>query len=170
MLVVDEAGMVSTHQMMAILSAAKESGCRVVLVGDTAQLAAVEAGKPFSQLQSSGMATALVGQIQRQKNPLLKQAVEQAVDGNIAMAVDLLDKEITQISSSSARFDRIADDYLALSPEERLETRVVAGTRFARAEINRESGSGWVLVTLAMLLGLDTQRPHQCWAAFNARI
>ena len=136
-LVVDEAGMVSTHQMLAILSAAKESGCRVVLVGDTAQLAAVEAGKPFSQLQSSGMATALVGRIQRQTNPVLKQAVEQAVNGNITMAVELLDKEITQIPSSAARFDRIADDYLALSPEDRLQTRVVAGTRYARAEINQ---------------------------------
>lgn len=135
-LVVDEAGMVSTQQMLAIVQAAKVSGCRVVLVGDTAQLAAVEAGKPFAQLQAHGMATALVGQIQRQKNPILKQAVEHAVNGNVAMAVDLLHKEISQIVSASERFDRIADDYLALSDDERSQTRIVAGTKYARAEIN----------------------------------
>ena len=141
-LVVDEAGMVSTQQMLAVLRAAKDAGCRVVLVGDTAQLAAVEAGKPFAQLQAHGMATSLVGQIQRQKNPLLKQAVEHAVNGNVAMAVDLLNKEITQIVSASERFDRIAADYLALSPEDRLQTRVVAGTRYARAEINARIRGG----------------------------
>lgn len=136
LLVVDEAGMTSTQQMLAILKAAQEARCRVVLVGDTAQLAAVEAGKPFAQLQANGMATALVGQIQRQKNPLLKQAVEHAVNGQVALAVELLDKEITQIVAAGERFDRIADDYAALSPAEQAQTRVIAGTRQARGEIN----------------------------------
>lgn len=137
LLVVDEAGMTSTKQMLAILRAAQEARCRVVLVGDTAQLQAVEAGKPFTQLQAAGMTTALVGQIQRQKNPLLREAVEYAVNGQITLAVELLEKEITQIASSAERFARIADDYVALLPAERAQTRVIAGTRFARAEINR---------------------------------
>jgi ATP-dependent exoDNAse (exonuclease V) alpha subunit len=129
--------MASSKQMHGILTAAKEANCRVVLIGDTAQLAAVEAGKPFAQLQANGMATALVGQIQRQKNPLLKQAVEHAVNGQVALALALLDKEITQIVSAEKRFERIAVDYVALDPEERAKTRVIAGTRHARAEINR---------------------------------
>ena len=137
LLVVDEAGMTSTGQMLAILKAAKAARCRVVLVGDTAQLASVESGKPFAQLQANGMATTLVGQIQRQKNPLLKRAVELAVDGQVALAVELLEKDITQIVAAPERFERIADDYLALPAEERAKTRVIAGTRHARAEINR---------------------------------
>lgn len=137
LLVLDEAGMASAKQMHEILTAAQAAGCRVLLVGDTAQLAAVEAGKPFAQLQAHGMATALVGQIQRQRNPELKKAVELAVDGQVALAVELLDKHITQIPASGERFERIATDYVALSPEEREQTRVIAGTRHARAEINR---------------------------------
>ena len=137
LLVLDEAGMASSRQMHQILKAVAKAGCRVVLVGDTAQLAAVEAGKPFAQLQANGMATALVGQIQRQQNLQLKQAVELAVSGQVALAVELLDKEITQIVSAAERHQRIAADYVALSPDERAQTRVIAGTRRARSEINR---------------------------------
>lgn len=135
--VVDESGMTSTAQMLAIMRAAKEACCRVVLVGDTAQLAAVEAGKPFAQLQANGMATAVIAHIQRQHNAVLRQAVEHAVDGKVALAVELLKKETTQIASTAERHDRIAADYTALAPEERAKTRVIAGTRYARRELNR---------------------------------
>lgn len=142
LLVLDEAGMASSRQMHDILAAAQAADCRVLLVGDTAQLAAVEAGAPFAQLQAAGMPTALVGQIQRQRNPQLKAAVEHAVDGRVALAVELLEKEITQITSSTERFDRIASDYVALSPAARAQTRVIAGTRYARSEINRRIREG----------------------------
>jgi conjugative relaxase-like TrwC/TraI family protein len=137
LLVIDEAGMTSTRQLHAILIEAAEAKCKVVLVGDVAQLQSVEAGKPFAQLQSNGMHTATVNQIQRQKNALLKHAVELAVDGQTSMAVEVLDKQIVEISQSADRFERIATDYIRLSESERAVTRVIAGTRFARNEINR---------------------------------
>lgn len=136
LVVLDEAGMTSSRQMHAILKAVLAAGCRAVLVGDTAQLAAVEAGKPFAQLQAHGMATAQVGQIQRQKDPTLKRAVELSVSGNVALAVALLHKEVMQIVSAADRYRRIASDYVKLSPNERAQTRVIAGTRRARSEIN----------------------------------
>jgi conjugative relaxase-like TrwC/TraI family protein len=141
-LVVDEAGMTSSAQMHQILTVAKEANCRVVLVGDTAQLGSVEAGKPFAQLQQNGMPTSLVSQIQRQRNPDLRKAVEMAVDGKIAMAVEILEKDVIQITSAADRFDQLAADYIALPPLEQEATRVVAGTRHARAEINRRIRNG----------------------------
>ncbi|WP_165967887.1 MobF family relaxase [Sapientia aquatica] len=137
LLIVDEAGMASSRQLHAVLDAVEKTGCRVVLVGDTAQLQAVEAGKPFAQLQAHGMHTAVVGQIQRQKNPLLKKAVELAVDGQVAMAVEVLDKHILQIAQANERFECIANDYINLPVKERVLTRVIAGTRSARNEINQ---------------------------------
>lgn len=136
LLIVDEAGMVSTHQMHAILREAANAGCRVVLVGDTAQLQAVEAGKPFAQMQAKNMHTAVVSQIQRQKNRKLKCAVELAVGGQTAMAVELLDKEITELVDATERFERIANDYVSLPEQERASTRIIAGTRYARNAIN----------------------------------
>ena len=51
---------------------------RVLLVGDTRQHEAVEAGRPYKQLQDAGMQTAKLDEILRQKDPTLKEAVEQA--------------------------------------------------------------------------------------------
>lgn len=137
LLIVDEAGMASTRQLHGILSEAAAAGCRVVLVGDTAQLQSVEAGKPFAQLQAHGMHTAAVNQIQRQKSQLLKHAVELAVRGHTVMAVQVLDKHITEIVHAATRFEKIASDYVALSDSERATTLVIAGTRYARSEVNR---------------------------------
>jgi len=49
-LVVDEAGMVGSRQMERVLTAAREAGAKVVLVGDPEQLQAIEAGAAFRAL------------------------------------------------------------------------------------------------------------------------
>ena len=58
-LVVDEGSLASTVQARDLLRIANEIRIpRVVLVGDAKQLDAVDAGKPFAQLQAAGMKTA----------------------------------------------------------------------------------------------------------------
>ena len=59
------------------------------------------------------------------------------MDGQISMAIEVLEKHITEIVTTSERFARIANDYVALSETERAATRVIAGTRYARTEINQ---------------------------------
>ncbi len=56
---------------------------RVLLVGDTRQHEAVESGRPYKQLQEAGMETAKFGEILRQKDPALKDAVEQFARGDV---------------------------------------------------------------------------------------
>lgn len=68
-LVIDEAGVVPARQMEQVLRIAEKAGARVVLMGDTAQTKAIEAGRPFDQLQAAGMRTAAMAEIQRQKKP-----------------------------------------------------------------------------------------------------
>ena len=80
-LVIDEAGSVPTRQMEQALRLADERGARVVLLGDTRQTKAIEAGRPFDQLQAAVMATAVMGEIQRQKDPGLRHAVALAARG-----------------------------------------------------------------------------------------
>ena len=50
---------------------------RVLLVGDVRQHEAVEAGRPYQQLQEAGMQTARLDEIVRQKDPALKEVVQQ---------------------------------------------------------------------------------------------
>ncbi len=63
-LVVDEGSLASTVQARDLLRIANELRIpRVVLVGDAKQLDAVDAGKPFAQLQAAGMKTAVMDEI-----------------------------------------------------------------------------------------------------------
>lgn len=142
LLVVDEAGMVPARQMQTVFRVAEKAGARVVLVGDTQQLKAVEAGKPFAQLQTHGMETAGMGEIQRQTNPLLKAAVELASQGDIFQSLAVMEKEITQIPKAQDRYAKIAGDYLLLGPHERNRTLIVSGTNAARKAINEEVRKG----------------------------
>ena len=52
---------------------------RGALVGVAKQLDAVDAGKPFAQLQKAGM-----DEITRKRDPMLKEAVEASLEGDVA--------------------------------------------------------------------------------------
>ena len=72
-LVVDEAGMIGSRQMHAILSYAEKGGAKVVLVGDPEQLQAIDAGAAFRAIiERSGFAQ--MSEIRRQKEVWQKEA------------------------------------------------------------------------------------------------
>jgi conjugative relaxase-like TrwC/TraI family protein len=135
-LVIDEAGTVPARQMEQALRLAEEHGARVVLVGDTRQTKAIEAGRPFEQLQASGMATAAMDEIRRQKDPLLRQAVALAARGKAEASLSLV-QDVREIRDDHERRRAIAGDYARLPEPDRVRTLVVAGTNEARREINQ---------------------------------
>ncbi len=126
----------STRDMKYVLEAAEATKARVVLVGDVQQLKAVEAGRPFAQLQAAGIARAELTEIQRQRDPNLQQAVAHASQGNIRNSLALLDTRIVEIERASKRYDSIARDYAQLPSGQRANSLIVAGTRSARDAIN----------------------------------
>ncbi|WP_298924536.1 MobF family relaxase [uncultured Ramlibacter sp.] len=136
LVVLDEAGMVSARDMHLVLQAVEKAGARAVLVGDTRQLKAVEAGAPFSQLQRAGMETARMAEIQRQAEGPLREAVLDAAEGRIAASVAKLKSSIAEVPHATERYERIARHYASLPPGERMETLMVAGTNVARTRIN----------------------------------
>jgi ATP-dependent exoDNAse (exonuclease V) alpha subunit len=153
-LVVDEAGTVPTRQMEQALRLAEERGARVVLLGDTRQTKAIEAGRPFDQLQAAGMATAVMDEIQRQKEPVLRQSVALAARGETQASLERLGA-VHEIRDDHERRRAIASEYARLSEDERARTLVVSGTNEARREINRTiredlglAGRGRELATL----------------------
>lgn len=138
-LVIDEAGVVPTRLMERLMRMAEDDGARVVMLGDTGQTKPIEAGRPFHQLQTAGMATALMGDIIRQKSPELKQAVELAASGNASASLSVLQDKLDAvhtIGNDLQRYTRIADRYAALTPDERRETLIVTGTNASRNAIN----------------------------------
>jgi conjugative relaxase-like TrwC/TraI family protein len=110
--IVDESSMISTGQMQAFLGRLKEND-RVLFVGDTRQHEAVEAGRPYAQMQEAGMRTARLDAIIRQQNPALLVAVENMAQGNVRATVAAMIEEgwIREISNREERVQRIAADY-----------------------------------------------------------
>ena len=102
-LVVDEAGMISVTEMPDLPGHAQRSGfARVILAGDVKQLDAVSAGQPFAQLQRAGMPTALMTDIQRQRDEAGREAVLFAIRGDVKAAM----KRLGEIAETGNRAER----------------------------------------------------------------
>ena len=133
--IVDEAGLLNAKDTHALLKKAEQEEARVLLVGDTRQLSAVEAGNPFKSLQKAGVETAYLNQSMRQKTQDLKEAVDKISDGQINDGVKILDENGRIKDSGDERASQIASDYMKLNPEARKKTLILAGTNADREEI-----------------------------------
>ncbi len=135
-LVVDEGSLASTVQARDLLRIANALRIpRVVLVGDAKQLDAVDAGKPFAQLQAAGMKTATMDEIMRQRDPALKEAVEASLRSEIGRAFDRLGSNIAEVKPDNIA-GAVAARWLRLSQEERENTGVMAPSHELRQQIN----------------------------------
>src|SRR6202049_1202540 len=111
-------------------------GCadRVLLVGDKRQHEAVEAGRPYRQLQEAGMQTARLDEVVRQKDPALKEVVEQLASGDVRGAIYNLDQQgrVREIAGREERLSEIAREY-AREPQ---GTLVISPDNESRRELN----------------------------------
>ena len=132
--ILDESSLASTKQMHDFLTRLHPND-RVLLVGDTRQHEAVEAGRPFAQLQDAGMRTARLDEIVRQRDAALKQVVEHLAQGNVGEAVQGLERQgrVHEVKDQAERIAAIAKEY-ARQPE---NTLVVSPDNRSRAEINQ---------------------------------
>ena len=104
-------------------------------MGDTRQHEAVDAGRPFLQMQDAGMRTAHLDQIVRQRDPELRQVVESLATGNTDDAVKRLTEQqrVHEIPDTEQRLKTVAGEYLK-DPDNSL---VVSPDNQSRLEINR---------------------------------
>ena len=89
---------------------------RILLVGDTGQHQAVDAGAPFEQFVKAGMQTVTLDEIVRQKSDL-RIPVEQLAKRDVIGAVKTLFEQgrITEIVDDEDRLRAIASDYVSNS-------------------------------------------------------
>lgn len=150
--IIDEASMVGTRLMRDLLTAANQTGARVVLTGDQHQLASVEAGAAFRQLQEHGMETYHLQDIVRQRNTQTRDSVYLSLMRNARSALERIERgggEVVEagIHSESGRIDRSASgtlrrermvhDYMALTPQARERSLLIEPSRAGREELNR---------------------------------
>jgi ATP-dependent exoDNAse (exonuclease V) alpha subunit len=105
-----------------------------LLVGDSRQHQAVEAGTPFEQFQKHGMATVKLSEIVRQRKPELKRTVEKLSAREMRQAIDSLERQgrIVEIVNAKQKLKTIASAYCE-SPE---NTLVVSPRNRERVQLN----------------------------------
>jgi conjugative relaxase-like TrwC/TraI family protein len=168
---VDESSLASTKQVHEFFERLKENE-RVVLVGDTRQHQAVDAGRPFEQLQEAGMRTARLDDIVRQKDPALRETVEQLARGEVRQAIARLDEQgrVHEIGDRAERVREIARTYaaqpegtLVISPDNKSRmdlNRAIHGELQERGAVSGEEHPVQVLIPRQDMTGVD-----RAWAS-----
>lgn len=112
-LVVDEAGMVGTRQMMRIARKLRQIGAKLVLIGDPGQLQPIEAGTPFRDLvERHGAAT--LNEIHRQKEQWQRHASRDLAEGRIEEAIKAYDADgaIHRSDDRASAIAALLQDYM----------------------------------------------------------
>lgn len=135
-LMVDEASQVGTDRLAKLLDLANRMQvARLVLAGDTRQLQAIEAGKPFEQLQQEGLPTATISQNLRAASPQM-QALNRALEaGKIDKAFAILKPDTVEVPFARGP-ETAAKLWADLKPKERKETLLLASGRAMRSAAN----------------------------------
>jgi conjugative relaxase-like TrwC/TraI family protein len=170
--VLDESSLASTRQMHEFIERLRRND-RVILVGDSRQHEAVEAGRPFAQLQEAGMRTATLNDIVRQRDPDLKEVVELLARGQVEAAVESLDQQgrIHQFKDRNQRIAAIAKEYakspngtLVVSPDNRSRSEInqrIHGELQSRGLVSRQEQSVRTLVPRQEMTGADRSWAQQ---------
>ena len=130
----DESSLTSSRDMRSFLERIGPND-RVLVIGDTRQHQAVDAGRPFQQMQEAGMRTAQLDQIVRQRNaPELLEAVQHLASGEVKTGIQMLADQgrVVEIANPKDRISAIAKDY-ANRPE---QTIIVSPDNRSRQQIN----------------------------------
>jgi ATP-dependent exoDNAse (exonuclease V) alpha subunit len=169
--ILDESSLASTRQMNEFLHRLKEDD-RVLLVGDTRQHQAVEAGRPYQQLLEAGIQTARLDEVVRQKDPALKEVVEKLSRGQVTEAMQELDADgrVHEISGRDDRIAVIAHEYakqprgtLVVSPDNQSRMAINQAIHYAMQDTDQMlylEHHMSVLVARQEITGADRQ-----WAA-----
>ncbi|MGB7561652.1 MAG: AAA family ATPase, partial [Candidatus Acidiferrales bacterium] len=170
--VLDESSLASTKQMNEFLHRLKEND-RVLLVGDTRQHQAVEAGTPYQQLQEAGIQTARLEEIVRQRNLAFKEVVEQLSRGQVREAIQNLDSQgrVNEIADRDMRLREIAAEYakqphstLVVSPDNQSRTelnQIIQREMQTRGHVDHREHRMTVLVARQEITGADRQWAEQ---------
>lgn len=139
-LIVDEAGLLSSREMHALLKAAQDTGAKVLLVGDRQQLQAIGAGSGL-RLAAHAVETAKVETIFRQREAWAKEAIAAFGKGDAEAALQsFADRNLFKESDNAAAAIKAAVDHVEsfLVGADRRSALIIAKTNKEVAAISSE--------------------------------
>ncbi|UWU31087.1 Ti-type conjugative transfer relaxase TraA (plasmid) [Rhizobium sp. WSM1274] len=111
-LVIDEAGMVSSQQMARVLKIAEEAGTKVVLVGDAMQLQPIQAGAAFRAITERIGFAELAG-VRRQRDDWAREASRLFARGEVEKGLDAYAQQghLVEAATRDEIIGRIVSDW-----------------------------------------------------------
>jgi Ti-type conjugative transfer relaxase TraA len=91
-LVIDEAGLVGTRQLAAVLEQAERAHAKVILIGDPEQLQAIEAGAAFRGIAAQ-IGAAQLAEVRRQREGWQKEATQALATGRTVEGLAAYERE-----------------------------------------------------------------------------
>jgi conjugative relaxase-like TrwC/TraI family protein len=146
-LLIDEAGMVSSQQMERLIRKAQTLDSRLILVGDIKQLSAVESGAPFRLLQErSELKTIAIEANVRQRVPHLFDAASLAAQHRTNEALKRLEHCdcIEEIPDPAQRNQAVVEQYLSREPREQAQTLILCDTNQDRRDITTQIRAAYI--------------------------
>jgi conjugative relaxase-like TrwC/TraI family protein len=136
LLVVDEAGQLSNRQALRLLELSRDTGARILFLGDNKQTGAIEQGKAFWLLQELGLPKAeLPESLRQQNNERMMKAVKEARLGEYARAIGFLDCVVSGDKASKLA-KNLVDRWMQLAPEMRASTNILVLDNATRITVN----------------------------------
>lgn len=148
LIVLDESAMTGSRPMADVLDTLGDDDL-LLLVGDPRQLQPVDAGHPFELLEQHGMTTAVIPEIQRQRDPEQRRVAELFAHGRSSQGAAAARQFMTTVAAAPGADQRetacnrqvavaraAAERWLAMDPQTRDETIILSGTNRVRHEVN----------------------------------
>jgi conjugative relaxase-like TrwC/TraI family protein len=121
-IIVDEAGLISTEQMRDLCRVAMENNNRIVLTGDIGQHNSVQAGDALRALQTYGnVVTARLTKIRRQRDPAFRKAVSLLADKKAYQAFEAFARlgAVREVSDPKMLMQMAVADYVKTIAEKK---------------------------------------------------
>ena len=136
-LVVDEAGQLGSRQALRVLQISRDTGARVILLGDDKQTGAIEQGKPAWLMQQLGLPMARLLQAVRQETKSMKAAVASARNGDYAASLSALDKVVSGEGADKLA-EAMVQEWTRLKPGTRAKTNMLVLDNATRLIVNSQ--------------------------------
>lgn len=133
--VVDEASQVNNGAMRRLLDLSSKLGARTVHIGDTAQLGAIEAGKPFARMVHNGLRSVEMSEIRRQSDTRHIEAIKDVIAQDIGSAIQKLAPETREIPDREDRLSAMLSDWQSAG-DGRDKILMLATKNNTRTELN----------------------------------
>jgi conjugative relaxase-like TrwC/TraI family protein len=136
LILIDEASQIGNSRLDKLIDLSNKIDVgRLVFAGDTRQLPAIEAGKPFDRLQNAGLNTSHITENLRAQTPQMVELNKALEVRDIDKAFDVLAPATIEVAKGQVA-TTAAQLWAGLSPEQRADTLMLASGRAMRTAGN----------------------------------